>query len=339
MSKPVIVRMKQDEINALFEFRHRVLPENDKRMDRERWRWLLGEGSKSSDGEMTTWLMKAEGRIVGCISGIPVFLNVGGRRVRALFGADYFVEETYKGLPALMLLKKMHKDAAVHIGMNLSESAGKLFAKLGYTDLSEDFVVASMVLVCPHHGLKGRIRSRLYRCRRRMLCSSDYVVETGTGLHIDYGHLWDRVRESYAIRIEKNTDYMSWRYANCPSRKYHFVWLKKAGELLGVAVIAKHVAGKEIRGIIHDIIVPNGDRSILRNLLCRTIDYFEKEDCHSCELQIMAPWALDILKLLGFCVGRSSLGMMVLVVDPKGHFSAMQNSANWILCLGDTDRY
>jgi hypothetical protein len=339
MTKFEIVRMEQREVDELFDFRRRVFPENSKQMDKDRWRWLLCDVPDTDDGGMTTWLMKDDGRIVGTISGIPVIFNIQGRSVRGFFGADYFVEEAYKGLPALRLLKEMHKQVTIHVGMNLSESAKKLFVKLGYFDLSENFISASMTLNSSYRGVKGEIRRVFYRCLRKTVLNSDYDVKIVHSLGMDYSHLWDRVKESYPVIIEKNLEYMKWRYENCPTRKYRYVYLEKDNELIGLAIIAMHKVGKEVKGVIHDVILPHGATCILKNLLCRILEYFEKEDCQYCELQIMAPRALGLLKALGFRVEISSLGAMVLVKNQVEFFSAMQNPENWMLCIGDTDRY
>ncbi len=152
-----ISRMEASEIDALFEFRRKTFPENRKQMDQARWRWLY-LANPETGGSLPVWLLKSEGRIVGSVAAVPTRIKVGKGGCVGFFGADYFVEREYLGLPALRLLKTMLAESPLNIGTNLSPSAQRLFAKLGYADLSTSLVQVSAFIPS---GISRRKRSSI----------------------------------------------------------------------------------------------------------------------------------------------------------------------------------
>ncbi len=333
--------MTINEIDSLFDFRKRVLPDNAKRSDRGRWLWLLRD-NPLVQGELTTWVLKVGDDIVGTASCIPCELNIAGKTVPAGLGADYFVDESFKGLPALKLFKASQKYAAVHVAANLSDSARSLFGKLGYVDLSSFFIHAVAYLK-PFPGNKDRLGSLLKRTyfrtvRRKYRVASDSLL-VDDQLPPAYADLWERVKSTCRIGINKNLAYMKWRYEQCSTVKYRFVTLVHGAMIEGLAVVTINEEQGLHRGVVHDLILPADSPLTVRKLLAATLDHFCDQGCHLCETHLMAPGIAVNLEKTGFTLTQSQLGMMVHFDRRNADLAEIADGNAWTFSLGDTDRY
>jgi len=256
-----IVRLEDADIDLLFDFRKRVMPENTKQGDRRRWQWLYRQ-NPATGGELPVWVIRTPGRIAGAISAVPVPMRLDGERVRAFFGTDYFVEEGFQGLPALRLLKTLQAHPPIHIGANLSESAARLFAKMGYADLGEALYAASASV---HRGdSAGTIEplKRLALSASRSLARIGWFdTEITWKLPEGYDALWKQVCLSSPMGLEKDATYLRWRYEECPSTDYRFVAFRRHSRLrgLGIVYIDSRTDDHRNTGVILDLIVEQGD--------------------------------------------------------------------------------
>ncbi len=333
--------MTINEIDLLFDFRKRVLPDNSKQADRKRWLWLLRD-NPCNNGELTTWVLRTNGNIVGSSSCIPCEFICSGAQLTAGFGVDYFVDEGFKGLPALKLLKTSQAFAGVHVVTNLSDSARNLFPKLGYVDLSS-FLNHAVTYLKPLPGKKDRLRSKLkrtyYRRVRRKYRAAPDSLLVDDQLPPAYADLWERVKSTCRIGVNKNLAYMKWRYEQCPTVKYRFVSLVHGALIEGLAVVTINEEQGLRRGVIHDLILPADSQVPARKLLAATLDHFCDQGCQLCETHLMAPGIAGSLEKSGFSLTQSQLGMMVHFDKRNADLAEIVDGNAWTFSLGDTDRY
>ncbi|MCP4745248.1 MAG: GNAT family N-acetyltransferase [Desulfobacteraceae bacterium] len=338
-----ISRIKEKEIDALFEFRKKVFPENNKQMDIARWRWLYMDNPETA-GSIPVWLMESNGKIIGTIGAIPVRVKVGMETCVGSFCTDYYVDEKFLGLPSFKLLKIMLAVSPLNIGMNFSGSAQRLFQKMGYSDLSANLIKVSLILTANGaslNNLKSLLKHMGKQALRKAVSPFCCEAEVVTKLPNSYQFLWEDIAPSLQVAVIKDESYLKWRYESCPSTDYRFILLKKNGTIRSLAVVLiqnQNVSGAKY-GIILELLVRPGDRVAAVSGIKACVDYFEKQECSTCFSQLSNSWPINCFSIMGFSKSQYDLGAMVLAEKNKDYLNKARIPQAWTFSLGDTDRY
>ncbi|WP_419663466.1 uncharacterized protein Dvar_37760 [Desulfosarcina variabilis str. Montpellier] len=335
-----IERLSMKDVDLLFEFKQRLMPDNSKWMDRPRWNWLYKENPFV---DLTpVWVIKSNGRIVGSISGIVFKIHSGDESFTAYHGADFFVEEGFRGLPALRLFKKMASDGDLVVAANLSPDAKKLFLKMGFVDFSDHLYEAKVILSSGnysfHRFLVKRLVQNFMKLGTRLI---GYEASINKEIPDNYELLWKRIVKRREYGIEKSRSYLRWRYAQCPSIQYDFVSITLQGNLkcLAVASIITDNGTGGSNGLLFDLLLPENDFLALIAALSAIINYFKRKRCDSFQMHWNASWARPILKGLGFWITQSDLGWLVNTRKDNEKLQKLMNPGTWYFSLGDTDKY
>lgn len=334
-----IERLDQKDIDALFDFRKRFLPQGDKQMDRKRWHWLYHD-NPFVESQSPVWVIKTNDRIAGSIGTIPMPCILGGENIVANMGVDYYVEDSFKGLPALQLLKKAMASSPIFIGANISPSAKKLLLKMGSSDLSSHLYAGTASLLSTQ-DIPLSLPQRLKACMRWAVAVSlkaaGYRAIVSEQLPSDYEDLWRKVSFNLPCGLVKDTVYLHWRYVQNPTFPYRFITARRNDEIRAMMVVAIQLS-KGV-GLIFDIIVPQGDRRAFMAVLGEGLKFLKEQGCHTGCLHWNAAWAKPVLYLFGFDLNNSDLGHLVWVAGTAERFKIMQQPRRWTISLGDTDRY
>lgn len=339
----IVRRMENDDIDALFDFRRRVFPINDKQMNRERWSWLF-QKNPFAGKELSLWIIETQDRIAGSIGVIPIPFIVDDKIYQACLGVDYFVEESFKGLPALQLLKKALNEYPIFIGSNISDSGRRLLSKIGGNDLSSGIYTATVGLNMSGDTAGKKLQTVKSRLRTlESFCLNVFGYQTSITDHLpdDYSELWRSIGGSRPCGIVKDASYLRWRYEHCPTHKHLFVVCRHNRRLCAMLVIAVNMVASmhETTGVILDLFVSKGSALALMAVLCGGLKYLQMQGCHTASLSWNALWAKTILRIMGFSLGHSDLGLLVWVTDRAGCLGIAQDPRNWTFTLGDTDRF
>ena len=338
-----ILPLQNKNIEKLFSFRAVEFPQNDKQLDTERWKWLYLENPNIKGLPIPVWVMSADNEYVGSISSIPLFVKVGQEKTIISFGSDYFVNNKYLGLPALRLLKTMQKQYEINIGANLSDSAKKLFLKMGYIDLSSSIQMATIFIPvnAKKRSIKSLIKYYFYSLYRKVICNKKYFVCLSCTTPESTNDLWDKVESKINISIVKDFNYIKWRYEKCPSINYSFLTLGAGNDISAMAIITILEDSEGVRrGMISDMLVDPDNSDSIYQILHECITYFKKSRCSSCFTHFMDVNLTKYFRALGFTITQSDLGLMVLLPKIKSNEQMkLITPKKWSFWLGDTDRY
>ena len=336
--------LDEQSIDALFDFRERVFPQNDKQLDKKRWDWLFRQNPETTGTTIPTWVLRNGKQVVGSVSSIFLRVKVGVSVFTCSFGSDYFVDKMYLGLPALRLLKIMQKQSQVNIGANLSASAAKLFKKMKYTDLSENVKVVTAFFPKNNQSslsIKSFIKYYVYKIIRRFFCFKKFNKRITCILPKSAQMLWENLSPHLYVSVVKDYNYLKWRYKQCLSVDYRFIILETKKQMVALAVLTIQQEGKNgKRGLIADILVDPDDFFASCGIINACLEFFQEKGCTLCFTHLLNDRMLRYFKIMGFNVSKSDLGLMVLL--PKHNNQELQglvNSAKWSFWIGDTDRY
>lgn len=341
MTRPFsISRMQENEINALFAFREQNFPNNSKQMDQRRWRWLYLQNPQTA-GSLPVWLIKSEGEIVGSIAAVPTRVQIGKESWCASFGTDYYVHRNYLGLPALRLLKTMLAESPLNVGANLSDSARRLFGKLGYTDLGARLVkLRTSIPSCARRSRLAALRGGASEGLRRLILPLFGDIEVSRELPASWQDLWEKISPSLEVSVIKDARYLTWRYQQSPTSDYRFILLGRNGVLRSLAVVGtvdRQAGGRH--GIILELLTRPGDVASACGVIHGCLDYFAGQGCQTCETHLSEGWLRRCFSWMGFSKEPSPLGLMVLTSGDSGELHRTRNPGCWAFALGDTDRY
>lgn len=215
---------------------------------------------------------------------------------------------------------------------------------MGSRDLSYDLYTADVNLSKPGdaavtklHGVKAGMRIAESICLKGL----GYQTTITDRLPEDYQDLWHSINHAWPCGIHKDAPYLRWRYELCPTLKHHFAVCRRNRRICAMLVVATNTVMPmdEKSGMIVDLFVPQGSSLALMAVLCGGLKFLETQGCHSASLAWNALWARPILRVMGFSLGHSDLGLLVWVAEGAGHLKILQDPERWTFTFGDTDRF
>lgn len=347
-------RCSVTKLQDLFRFLERNFPNNQKQSNRDRWNWLFFRNPGAYDG-CSYWLLESEGRVVGTAGTIPVKVVADAAHLDAAIQVDLLVEEQFKGLPALALLKKSKEFGDIHIAINLSPAARNLFLRLKYHDFSDHlhelcypmlaryfarekgFLGYSITLARIHlknlwyEWLRDRILSRQ--------AQQDYRVKIDSHLDPDIEKLWTTISCNFRFSIVKDYRYLQWRYEHRPDIAYDFIHIYEDSALRGVivaAVIPSTIG--EMEGYIFDLIADFRQQRLIEFGISHALVYFKNKRAIFAKLVLLNDSLAECFIKMGFRSWKSSQGLMIDIKkeSPIDH-TLITDPQNWHIITGDSD--
>ncbi len=229
-----------------------AFPTNPKtRADVTAWQWW-----DDPFGEPVAWVWEdeASGRIVGQYLAYPLPAVLDGEPGRIAIGVDLAVASDHQGRGlAQPLFDVTVRDAVAAVGPFYSypnEQSVRGAARAGLVGVARLRVrvlplrAGSLVDDLPGPRPLGRLAlgvgSRVLGLRLR--APADVVVEVAEAVGVDdvpeeLDALWDRLVPRAPWGVARHADWWRWRYAGHPDRPYALLTARRAGRLVGAAVV------------------------------------------------------------------------------------------------------
>ena len=314
---------------------------------RRRWEWQYLENPATTGAGPEIWVAREDGRLLGQYASMPVRLWWGSREVRSSWGMDVFVaaQARGRGLGAqLFTAWSDHVDVA--LGLGLTPSSYGLFKKLRYHDvgpvpLFQKVLDARAVARRRLGRVAGAAAAPVLRLAlaarhpERGRRAEDVVVQPAAGFTPEYDALWARARASYAMCVRRDREYLAWKYARCPHRRYDVLEARRGGKLEGFAV-SRH---EDYRGValgwIVDVFADTADHAAKDALLGAVLDSFRAAGVARAQAFAMNAALGDDLRRRGFRQHRSPMQFCVRArVDSEAVFA---DRGRWHVVFGDSD--
>ena len=295
---------------------------------RRRWEWQYLENPVRDAGP-EIWVAREDGRLLGQYASMPVRLWWGAREVRSSWGMDVFVAAQARGR-----------------GLGLTPSSYGLFKKLRYHDvgpvpLFQKVLDAGAVARRRLGRVVGAAAAPVLRLalaarhpeRRRR--ADDVVVQPAAGFTAEYDALWERARASYAMCVRRDREYLGWKYARCPHRRYDVLEARRGGTLEGFAV-SRHEDHRGVAlGWIVDVFADTADHAAKDALLGAVLDSFRAAGVARAQAFAMNAALADDLRRRGFRRHRSPMQFCVRArVESE---AVLADRGRWHVVFGDSD--
>ena len=346
----IVRRAEERDIPALEAFYRRHHPGRTRLHDMAIWRWEFVDNPNAGD-EIPFFILECDGEAGGGIGYVPVCLRVGEKVVRAGHPVNFFIDERFRGLPALRLLRAVLNDCPVAFSSYVSDDAARLLKTAGFVDLSAQLEQYYLPLYRgggQHGGQVGgvvpRIRSAAIQALRKIL---EQAVRGGCGLR-GRGYRVESGRELPAeipdspgseqghCAIVKDGDYLRWRYARSPALDclYVQVWKEDTPQLLAIV----HLDPVAKQAVLMDVVRRSPGITPLLCLLPAVIEACRAAGADVLSTIVTTGELAKAMKLLGFSHARSDYRFLVFARD-RALKKELADPGNWHFILGDTDRY
>lgn len=285
------------------------------------------------------FILEIDGQIAGAIGYILGTLSVDNQLSTFVTPINYFVGPKSKGLPALLLFRKVMAEADTVICSYVSEDARRLTAKLGFADRGQD-------LLCSYYSLKrsSSVRSIVFGKARRLMEWSrrllggvmfpamrfEVSAELISGCEVLFA------ASQGTTNTVKAYEYLRWRYVDSPLLNCSFVYQYIGGDIAGVAIVHHDRPRGEL--ILLDMRWKTGQLARGVALLDAVIGVARKLGCDTVVSHALGEQLRPVFKLCLFYPVVSQLGITLFSREKRLH-DVLAGSKNLSYMLGDTDAY
>ncbi len=291
-------------------------------------------------------------RLVSLVSGVPKRVRVNSDTLLAFELGDFITDPQYRKRGLFSnLIELVCKEAArrggafAYVRPNPS-SFRLLVPALSFLEVQKiddrRYVVPSTAI---HRklGIAPQVPRALgvdWMTNRLLLrrASGSITVEPVTRFGVEMDDFWQRTREHYSFVLEKDSPYLNWRYADCPTPYRLWVAHRKG---LVAGYLTQFLNRPEQRGYIVDLIVNPSDLETAGALLGFGMNSMLQDGAHSVytwTLQSGADHAgTQLLKRACWAASSPHLHVAMRYLGARPGQSASLPANGWQLALGDFD--
>ena len=345
----VIRQVRPDDQDSLLHLFGEVFG-NPRTFDR-RWAWAYGENPERRPGQISHWVAEDEGRIIGCMSGMPAGLSIQGHSHRVQWIQNLTVHPDYRGQG---VAKRMYREgflprAEVYLGVGSTDPALGLWLKEGAIPVAADREVAYYLpsrfllrqIVADAGAARIRdltrtarstalsVRDAMMRGRRRR---GSTTVREVTHFDSRFDSFWEEMQQSIPVLTRRDSRNLNWRYAN-PTCRYRAFVAEEGDRLRGFLVLRED-------GVLMDLLVRTGDRDSFRTLLGAAVAHCRENGRH--RLSGIEPGFRPLAALYreaGFLETGYRVRLLAISAPGEDVATALSCPSNWYLSMGDSDLF
>jgi GNAT superfamily N-acetyltransferase len=290
----------------------------------EYWDWKF---KRNPNGHPIIWVAEDADKIVGCYILNPVRITIGRISVLGAQSVDAAVDVAYRGRGifkklAVNAVKQASREGIaityafpneiayegqIRIGYHPAFIVPKMYSILNLTQLVESEYGRS----CLRMGSKVlRLRERSTQIRVHTTSEEKPTIKKISNFDSRFEVFWRRICEqNSSILIERNLDYLRWRYLGNPEKTYSVYVCEENNDIVGYSVVSiersiseqKYLNAKLSVGNIVDLLTLPNKNHVSLHLIAHMLDCFERN-----EVDIMSCWMFrnhpyhTILRRFGF---------------------------------------
>lgn len=317
---------------------------------RDKYNWYY-QGNPYKHGK--SWLLKngKNSEAVGTAGIGYRKLKVKGRSVLTGLAADFSVNKSHRSLwPAIILMRKVYEQVGngVEVVYGLpNELAVVPMKRVGFHLMG--YMVRYAMMLNAENYLKKYVSNNLLvstlskpfntilRARsmgRRTGLLAGHATTNIENFDIGFDNLSEAMSDRFAILCDRSSQFLDWRYRQCPTRHYKTFCLKDPGKSL-LGYIIYYLAGGD-RIFIADMAFKNDQ--VLDILLAMFVVEMRNKKMSLISLGFFG--SSDIKRKLvdfGFRPRQERRAIVLTAGDDKGLLSIMKNEENWYMTSGDED--
>ncbi len=313
------------------------------------WQYLLNPNGKPF---LYISREKSTMELAGQYLVIPISFNCGSTSVMGSLSLNTITNPNYQKLGLFTkMAKATYQDCKNNnvffvIGFPNSQSYPGFVRKLNFKHLGD--IPLMVKPIKPHkiitslfrknkvkHGGEIRLKYLQYS-NIKMFRFTDETIATS------YTEFWNSIKNQYHISINKDFEYLKWRYFDIPTRKYIISYYRHNSAIQGIIILkAERIWGLNV-GIIMDILILNNQKQIGKRLIKHSLKLFRKNNVDFVMILHNKTYEYKILKKTGFFQLPQKLlpqkfHFIVRINKNFNNDNALLKQENWKLSFGDYD--
>jgi hypothetical protein len=300
---------KTDEAN-LKEFYYLAYGERAKYKYPERWNWQFKENIFNKTDKIKVYIAEnSQGNIIGHTASSIVPVKILNNSVIMGWGVDAIVSSEFRGLGIGKMLQKINQDEH------------EFFASLSMSDANKHIKIKLGASLGPSVNIyvKQLIFDRNFTSRLLKIIQKSKPYNYNSGLSIigpknacfnqDDTILWNKIRNNYVFAVERNAEYLNWRYKKQPWTEHNcFKAYDKNNELVGTIIYRKTTETKPNGVVILELIGERKHPFIFHILIEKILNHLIKENIYQVHIAVSDPVIDNIIQTKGFIkVGENTL--------------------------------
>lgn len=342
-----IRRIELEDEHLLAQFYQEHFADKGKLNNADLWQWEFKRNPFAT--EVPFFVIRGKDAVHGGAGAMLSRVQVKSDSYDACHPVDFFVEDEFKGFPALRLFRKIIESRALFYASYVSDDAEKLFLTAGFLQLN-DHLKRFHYSLRPDSwvpGDKQQARSlaaffaRLamaWRCRFQLWrrASGRYTYRAAGVLVDEWIPAAERQKLSGRIGLLKDAKYVRWRYQNSPSLNCTYFCQFRDGEPLCSVVMHEQPQDRSV--VMLDVIRATDDALEIACALVPAIGYYRCKGYRVVGSTLLSKQLAAALMMLGFSAERSDNRFMFYSRN-KELKDQLNDPDAWDFNLGDTDVY
>jgi len=338
----------------------------------EQWRW---EFMEPPEGPSNIRLIEQGGRIVGHVAQIPLRLHCLDRELVIGKSEDSSLSPDYRGQRLFKPLEQECFDTSAEMGYSLaysiSRTAREVHLKAGYRALQplpgyflplnpervshkiSRLLPANVISRPLSRGFLALLEQRFKkRWGRRSRSEGDISIQETARFAGSADELWNEFSaQNRVITIKRSSEYLNWRFAQNPNRKYHKVLALSDGKpvayMISAAINRREDFDCDLQiGVVSDFLFLKGYERALWPLFDRALKFWKSMEC-DCLINwvqktspLFRPFR-EQLRQLGFIsmMGRFSIPISIRVLRNDVSCEEVLNERDWFITLAMCGRW
>ena len=313
------------------------------------WDWKFERNPANASRQPVIVVADSAEKIIGMVARLPFRLKFGQDILTVFWSVDFITHPDYRGEIGLKLGRETSHQKEPLLGFPLGPV--KLFWKR-YHSRPFAQVYSYVHIVDIRHLIRRKCANRfvLAACHyvwqgvRAMTaflgprCGSDVDIAEITAFGPEIDVLWKEASVDYQFLQVRDRAYLTWRFLECPHKKYRIFLARRQGMALGYIVIRDEEKNGLHYGYIVDIFIRKGESHGLLGLLLKAVKALETQgvDVITCYMVEHHKMYVAALRQAGFIFRKLSLTGMIF--DKEGVLSGDSLVKDgWFLTRGDSD--
>lgn len=333
-----------------------VYPERE--YDRDKWmKWWQWMYRDNPNGKGIVWLAVHDGKVVGQYAIVPRRMKVGSQSVAGALSLDTMTHPGYRRQGIFETLAKAVYEEAGRDGIHIVHGFPNEFSYPGFVTRLDWFYVDTMgTLLKPLNwrnaltiaisnrlllmigALTGNLVGMAFSRGRKAPAVEGLIIAQVPSFDERINEFWAKLSHQYRVMVERNREYLNWRYVDAPDSDYLVYIAERGAEVVGYLVLHCMQMGQASAAIIFDILAESEE--IAQCLIAEAVERSKRE-------------RVDLVYYAS--VGGSSVpkafrrnGFMHFPSVKRLRFCAystsscasrefLQNRGNWFIQMGDSD--
>jgi ribosomal protein S18 acetylase RimI-like enzyme len=342
--------MQLSDKDKLLAFLREAYAENPRMSDASFWTWHFLENPYVTLDNLPVWLAKSGERIAGQLAAIPVYLNVGGERRRAMWILDMIVHEDFRrqGIAKRLTLKS-EEYCKIGLGVNTMEQhAPALLQSLGWKIVGKipryskllhaGNVLPEISRVNPLRKTLNFLSAPFRPTVDKSLFGENGKLRVLEKFDSSFDKLWDEAGRQWTCAVARDSALLEWLYGRQPGKKFDIIGYFERERLLGYAILfvrKPDANGAVAKAAITDLCYhPSGAGKIIDELLRGSLQIAASRGAGVLVTDAVDTLIGERLRSSGFARVKNPLQLMVKSNENQ---DLLYDSEKWFLTRGDSD--